>query len=370
MARSTAKRKPRMNSGLAVIRAVARAYPSLAICLVVVACSPNAVPVSHPTPKKNKGVAETELHQGPVTDYVAAAGLRWLVNINPSRLLSAAPQQIRKLVSDPALHAFSQDSAIDLQTTSHLVIAKYAYSTVYVVRRRNLGAIRKRFVSRLVTDPIVKQRGEGLVELSGVSGATPMALLTIEPNTALFSIGSRRPTTVAAMYARRRLSSPSVLHGVGLKELAHAANDNAAVTMFFLPGNHEDDRLGALSTRWLGLRADIIPSADRTKLTLTLWGDWEPSSENALSSVLTSVRDSAMGELLAWPEAASPIRRGGLLKTSMQWDTQRLIDGLVVLLRGELTDLAGLALGRKTAQSPTTNDIDIRSPTANPGSNE
>lgn len=315
----------------------------LSFCLVSVGCK---APVPAEPSTQGKGAADQQTHRGPLTDYVAAAGLRWLVVMNPARLLASTRQQTRKLVSEAALQAFFEDSAIDLNQTRELVIASYPYSTVYGVRTDALEAIRERFVARLTTDPIRARPGPKLQKLTGVVGTTPIALLTIEPQTAIFAVGSLRPATIAALYAQRRLKSPSVLNGAGLASLAGNSSP-PMVRVFWLLGSGQEERLGTLGARWLGTRADVEAANDRTQIRLTLRGDWDETSAQALVSALARVEESSLGEILAWPTAEAPRRRGSLLVTSMTWNTPRLLDGLLVLLRGEITDIANLPLRTK-----------------------
>jgi len=76
------------------------------------------------------------LHRGPLTDYVSAAGLRWLVLVKPQQILGEPElkQAIQRIVPDVRLDAFAEASGVDLRAVPDAAIAGFHYSTLYLAQ--------------------------------------------------------------------------------------------------------------------------------------------------------------------------------------------------------------------------------------------
>ena len=75
-----------------------------------------AAPAAEPTPARP---APEPLHDGPITDYVPAAGLRWMVAGRPRRLArnTAFAEALKPLLPAKRLEAYAVSTGIDLRRT-------------------------------------------------------------------------------------------------------------------------------------------------------------------------------------------------------------------------------------------------------------
>src|SRR5882724_691394 len=89
--------------------------------------SPKAPPVAAVAPAR-------PLHQGPLSDFVSAASLRWLVLVRPQQILSEPElgQAILQIVSERRFDAFQESSGVDLRTLLSAAIAGFPYATLYL----------------------------------------------------------------------------------------------------------------------------------------------------------------------------------------------------------------------------------------------
>ena len=75
-----------------------------------------------------------ELHRGPLTDYVPAAGLRWLLVGSPRYFaLHDALRPLRESwLTDERFKAFSSATGIDLMRTERALVAGFDLGTLYM----------------------------------------------------------------------------------------------------------------------------------------------------------------------------------------------------------------------------------------------
>src|SRR5882724_7701395 len=102
--------------------------------LPLAVCSSACAPASPKTPPVAAVAPARPLHQGPLSDLVSAASLRWLVLVRPRQIL-AEPElghAILQIVSERRFDAFQESSGVDLRKLPSAAIAGFPYATLYL----------------------------------------------------------------------------------------------------------------------------------------------------------------------------------------------------------------------------------------------
>src|SRR3954468_14801553 len=147
---------------------------------VAIWASACAAPKAQPPPTR---AAAPELHRGPPSDFVSAAGLRWLVLLNPQSIFAdpELSQAIERIAPRSRFDAFTQASGVDLREVPRAAIAGWPYSTLYVAELPNgvAALARTRFNERLVSGALTKHTRPDLFRITGIIGQTPETLVTV-----------------------------------------------------------------------------------------------------------------------------------------------------------------------------------------------
>ncbi|HEX6764984.1 MAG TPA: hypothetical protein VF103_05890, partial [Polyangiaceae bacterium] len=121
---------------------------------------------------------------GTLLDYVPAAGLRWLVVGNPSKLAND-PELSRSLslvVAPERLDGFAAVTGIRLERLSAGAIAGYSLGNLYLAELEGAEAptVRDRFSARLAEGGVAHSRG-GLTRIVGTTTkGSVQALVTVD----------------------------------------------------------------------------------------------------------------------------------------------------------------------------------------------
>jgi hypothetical protein len=255
------------------------------------------------------------LHQGPLTDYVPAAGLRWLL-VGQPKVLAQNPELLSEtnpLLSKERLDAFATSSGVELRALPEGCIAGFDYGTLYLARTgTDNDRVRKRFEARLVTDPIIRSSRKDLWRITGLVANTPESLLTVEHDFAAFAVGDPLLARIAEAFAvgRFRKSKPA-LAGAALATLPHDLSE--APLRFYAPGPFTDEWASAADgvlARALAIGASItLPSSSVLHVRVVISGAFGPDLEKTRShlwSTWSHLQFSAIGHLLRLQDTLEP----------------------------------------------------------------
>lgn len=296
--------------------------------------------------------APTPLHRGPLTDFVSAAGLRWLLVIKPQQLLSepALEQAISHIIPTSRFEAFAQSSGVDLRVLPEAGIAGFPYSTLYLAELPSGVAplARARFSERLLEGAVSKQPHPALARISGVIGQTPETLLTVDDRLLAISVGDPVPAKIAEAYARKRLpNSPPALRGAALSTLPELISDNVAV--LFAPGPFADEwqrAAGGLlqSTVAIAIAAQPIEHG-KLATTIYLSGAWQDSANDAarrLGVAWSTFARSSAGRLFELNDVPEISANPELLQLRVELDLDALVRGVRASVLADLSQILNL----------------------------
>ena len=337
---------------------------ALALCCVV-ACAPTARQVPPRPPAASK--PPVPLHQGPLSDFISAASLRWLVLVRPQQLLANAElaQGISQIVSSRRFEAFAESSGVDLRLLPAAAIAGFPYATSYLaeVPKGVAAQARDHFSERLLAGSVSKHPRAALQRITGVIGQTPETLLTIDERVVAVTVGDPMQAKIAEAYAEGRLkNSPTALRGAALSTLPDLFADNSVV--LYAPGPFADEwqrAAGGLlqSTVAVAIAARAL---EHGKIATTVclagaWGDSANEAADRLSAAWTTFAKSSAGHLFELPQSAQVIANPELLTLHVELDLDALIRGLRASVLSDITQILHLPNpSQNTAQPPSEND--------------
>lgn len=251
------------------------------------------------------------LHHGPVTDYVPAAGLRWMVVGSPRRI--AADTRLRDalvvLLPDERLDKFARGTGVDIRRIESAAAAGFDLGTLYAWAppASSMPAVTARFRERIVSGEHRAQPHPAIERTSGIIGATPEALLQVGDEFAAVAVGDLTLIRVAEAFARERLhSSPAALKGAALTTLEPVPSSSVAT--FYAPGPFTGEwARGArgLLANALAMSVSLTPAdAGKARIELQLAGDFTVSGGAELKLAFDDLTTSPIGKLLALDQSA------------------------------------------------------------------
>ncbi len=291
------------------------------------------------------------LHQGPLTDFVPAAGLRWMVVAQPADLARspALKDALALLLPRDRLQAFAKHSGVDLREVEAGLVAGFDYSTLYAFQLDSSGSeVQRQFSERLVSGPRVVSPHPKIRRVTGVVGRTPESLVIIDKQLAAVSVGSTTPARIVELYALGKLKkSPPALKGAALSALPDDAG--AAPLSFYAPGPFS----GEWARGARGLLANAVAVAvairplpeKRLQATITLAGEWpEPGATTRLVDAWDELSSSNFGRLLGLDQpAAAPIVSAtpDQLRMTVELSVMPLAQGLRAAVLAEVWEITG-----------------------------
>jgi hypothetical protein len=285
------------------------------------------------------------LHQGPLTDYVAAAGLRWLVVGRPRELAENAAfvEALSPLFSQKRLQAFTETTGVDLRKTPSALAAGYDFGTLYIAETPSQNErVQALFAERLLHGAIVRRPHPSLHRVSGTIGTTPQTLVRIDRQLIAVAVGDPTPARVVEAYARRRLErSPTALRGSSLASLPPQLGREPV--RLYAPGPFEGawqtaarGLLGGATAVGVGMRP---VEGRRLQVVIFVAGAWGPVPDAAerLKGAWEDLAQSALGSLLG----LGAVRGAPAIESTTDLLSARLELDLAPLVRGLHTAVAG-----------------------------
>lgn len=310
-----------------------------------------------PPPPADKPAPATAppLHDGPLTDYVPSAGLRWMVVGRPKELASdaALAKAIELLLPPERLDAFSRSSGVELRTLDTGLIAGFDHATLYLAdSRTGSTSVEERFAERLLAGTRVARPHPRIHRIAGVVGQTPETLVRVDGRLVAVSVGSALPARIVELYARQKLAkSPPALRGSALSSLP-VAELEAAPMRFYAPG--------PFSAEWTRGARGLLAAATAVGIAV------RPAPEGHLSVVVvvagsfggagadpatqvglawTDLSQSGLGKLLGLDQAAAPsvVVTPDALRLSVELAALPLAQGLRAAVMAEVWEILDLS---------------------------
>jgi hypothetical protein len=299
---------PQTNSALSNASLQTRWFSSVLsviACLFAIACAPRP-PVAPAT-------TVAPLHDGPLTDFVAAAGLRWMAVARLAELahtpgLSAS----RDLLFPTArLDAFALATGLDLRETANALAAGYDLGTLYMAETPSESAlVEARFRDRLLAGATTVSPHPQVKRISGAMGLSPETLVRVDAKWIAVAVGDPTPARAAELFALGRLTrSPPALRGSALSTLPHELD--TAPLRFYASGPFSGDwARGARGLLGAALAFGVAawPEGAELRVRAVLSGRWEATDAAELSSAWTDLSESSMGRLLGLDQPAGEPR--------------------------------------------------------------
>ncbi len=275
---------------------------ALARAALALACS--ALACSTPAPSTPTAAPPPALHEGPLSDYVPSAGLRWLLLASP-RAIAREPGLLparAPLLPESGFQGFSTRNGFDLRETSSALVAGFDLGTLYMVSADGSDAsATTAFEERLLASSTVHHPHPRLTRVVGVAGTSPQALLRAENQLVAVATSDPALARVVEGYLLGRFKkTPVALRGAALTSLA-TFGDNAPLRAFF-PGPFDEQAVpgplrstllagataAALAVSFRDVAADAKTESGASSspplvlhIELVLAGDWSADDEAA-----------------------------------------------------------------------------------------
>lgn len=321
------------------------------VLLVGGACAPRREP-SRPAPPP-----EAPLHAGPLTDFVPAAGLRWLVVARLAELAhtpSLAPA-LDLLFPGPRLAGFAIATGLDLREVPIGLAAGFDYATLYVAEAHEGGALAEsRFVDRLAGQARTASSHPAVRRVSGVLGLVPETFVHVRDHLVAVSVGDPTPARVVELYALGKLAkSPPALRGSALSTLPASLAD--APLVLYAPGPFTGDwasgARGLLGVSVaLGVAARV--EGDAVTLHVVVTGRFEAIDAERLASAWDDLAGSSMGRLLGLDRPEIPPHAEaapGGLSLSVRLPLMPLASGLRAAVAADVWEILDVPPPKKPA---------------------
>ena len=325
---------------------------------VIAACASRA---SAPAERKPP---ESELHVGPLTDYVPAAGLRWLLVAEPSTLWRD-PELVRALkplISPARFEAFARATGIDLRRLSSVAVARFDFASLYLAASGSGSALaEQRFAERLLIEPRKQSPHRSLSRLTGVVREIPQTFVRVDEHLIAVSVGDPTPARVVELFALGKLKSVVALKGSSLSSLPVDELEQYPVRFYAagpFTGEWANGARGLLG-RAFAVGIGAKPEGRTLQAVLVMSGDWGGAGQQAseiprLTAAWTDVAESSLGRLLGLDNPGAlprTIADGDVLRMDIALEIVPIARGLHAAVAADVWEMMDFA-GEQGSGSP------------------
>ncbi len=289
----------------------------------------------------------SSIHRGPLTDYVPAAGLRWMVVGNPKAFAEdqGFMTAFQRLVPADRLTAFASGSGVELTSLPEGCIAGFDYGTLYLARvGKNTTRVRERFEARLVTDPVTRSAHSGVWRVTGLIANTPESLLSIDNDYSAIALGDPLLIRIVEGFTLDRFKkTPPALSGAALSTLPGELK--AAPFRFYAPGPFPEEwakgAQGLLAQAFAFGVAITLRSGSRLQVHAVMSGTFGPDLDQARSRLLNTwdaIQTSPIGHVLGLKENTEPSRlevRSSEATLDFTLESEALMKGLAAAVSAD-----------------------------------
>lgn len=302
------------------------------------------------------------LHRGPLTDYVPAAGLRWLLAGSPRYFaLQPALRPLRESwLTDERFRAFSSATGIDLTRTEWALAAGFDLGTLYMADASGWVEVPELpFAERLAGSGTMRRPHPQVWRLTGVVGSSPQALVRVDRDLVAVAVGDLTLARVVELRARGRLASVAkALEGAALSDLPPELITPGPLR-FYAPGPFEGEWLSdgrGLLGAARAVAASLELSGQSALLCIALTGYWEPARDGErLREAWHAIAGSSVGQLLGLRQLQAPLQvdaEATRLVLRARLDSTSLIAGIQQMFAREVSELFSPERSNTGAQMP------------------
>ena len=298
---------------------------------------------------------------GALSDFVPAAGLRWLVAGSPAyfaRQPALAGVRERWLTAQ-RWALFAKATGIDLLRTERALAAGFDLGTLYLADASGwVTKPEQPFIERLAGSARVQRTHSAVLRVTGLVGSTPQALVRLDD--ALVAVAVQDPllARIVEYRARGRLSGVvPALRGAALSGLPTEFLEPGPLCMYALGpfAEHSLPEGAGLLTAAAAIAATIELDGDRLQLRIALAGSWDSERDREqLSSLWQAVSTAPLGRELSLDQPRSePLvsASAGALVLALQLDAERVLQGLERVGAGRVEPLLPLVTDPQPPES-------------------
>lgn len=315
--------------------------------LALIGCAASA-PSAAPPPAAPQP-EEAPLQLGALSDFVPAAGLRWLVAGSPSYFArQPALAGVReRWLTDQRWALFAKATGVDLLRTERAIVAGFELGTLYLTDASGwVTKPEQPFIERLAGSARVQRTHSAVWRVTGLVGSTPEALVRLDDAVLAVAVADPMLARIVEYRARGRLSGVvPALHGAALSGLPPEFLEPGPLRMY-APGPFAEHTLpegAGLLTAAAAIAAAIDLEGDVLQLRLALAGSWDSERDREqLSNLWQAVSTAPLGRELGLDQPRSePVvsASASALVLALQLDAERVLQGLERVGAGRLEPL-------------------------------
>jgi hypothetical protein len=289
------------------------------------------------------------LREGALTEFVPAAGLRWMIVGSPRYFAQQAALRdpLARLFTPERLDAFALATGVDLRRSERALLAAFELGQLYLVDGSGwVGAPELRFTERSAGSARSERPHSRIWRVSGLVSSRPQTLVRIDDRMLAVAVGDPTLARAVEAYSLGKLRrTPSALHGAALATLPDDVLRPAPLAAYALGPFEEEwaSAAGGLLGGALALAATVEVAGDALSARLVLSGAWNgAASARQLEDTWARLAASELGRLLALDR---PLREphidvsAELLTLDLALDARALLGGLHAAVAGSVNEL-------------------------------
>jgi hypothetical protein len=297
-----------------------------------------------------------------LTDFVPAAGLRWLVAGSP-RYFAQQPALAglrERWLTEQRLQAFAQATGIELARTERALVAGFDLGTLYLAD--SSGWQQKPelpFIERLAGSARVQRTHPEVWRVTGLVGSTPEALVRLDDAVVAVAVQDPMLARIVEYRARGRLHDVvPALRGAALSALPSELLEPGPLRAYALGPWSESalpEGAGLLAAASaLGAAAELDRGVLRLRVAIA--GSWDAAQDREhLLGLWQAVATSPLGQACGLNQPLTPLSAevsDRVLGLDVELDAERLLAGLEQVAAGRLEPLLAPAAGPERPESP------------------